>query len=377
MKKIKQKVYLLSILLSVGLIALLTYQWVHEAFDREKVAFQLHNPEIVKRKIKLYEGVVKIDLITIPTGIFIESLFFENPVVFNVTGIIWQKWGPNLPVSLEPGFVLTEKIETADHYTEQLIYERDLEGGAKLFGWYFEAHIRQFMNYTEFPFDHKQVELRLQPKQFQSNVVLVPDFDSYLTSDLLTDSFGIDERIILDGYELTDTYFDFLEQSYDTNFGFSDYIGTDHFPELSFNIHLQRSMQNAFVIYLFPIIIVLLLLFGTMLTVTSDGEKRERMDSSMNMIIASGSALFFILVLSHVELRDRFITSPIVYIEYFYLLSYGAIFYVAANSYMFSEVKSGTIASMLAYEDNLIAKAAFWPLLLLISNIFTYKIIFD
>ena len=36
----------------------------------------------------------------------------------------------------------------------------------------FEAHIRQSMDYTEFPFDHKKIELRLLPKQWQSNAVL-------------------------------------------------------------------------------------------------------------------------------------------------------------------------------------------------------------
>jgi len=96
---------------------------------------------------------------------------------------------------------LPEKIETADTYTEELIYEETLDGGEKLYGWYFEAHIRQSMDYTEFPFDHKKIELRLLPKQWQSNAVLVPDFDSYLKKDLLADSFGIDERIILDGYD--------------------------------------------------------------------------------------------------------------------------------------------------------------------------------
>ena len=374
---IKKSTYLFSFLLSVGLISLLTYQWAHEAFDREKVDYQLYSAEVVAQELAHYEKSKSTKLITIPTGIFIESFFFENPVVFNITGIIWQKWSLDLPASLEPGFVLPEKIETADTYTEELIYEETLDGGEKLYGWYFEAHIRQSMDYTEFPFDHKKIELRLLPKQWQSNAVLVPDFDSYLKKNLLADSFGIDERIILDGYDLTDTYFDYLRQPYDTNFGFPNYVGTEEFPELVFNIHLQRSVENAFIIYLFPIIIVLLLLFGTMLTVTSDAQKRERMDFNISMIIASCSALFFILVLAHVELRDRFITSPIVYIEYFYLLSYGAIFYVAANSYLFCEARSGMIGKLLAFEDNLLAKAAFWPSLLVIANLFTYAAIFD
>jgi len=374
---IRRKIFLFSLLLSGGLIVLLAYQWTHEANDQEKMEFQLHNAEIVAQELRRYEKSEYTKLVTIPTGIFIESFFFENPVVFNITGIIWQKWSPDLPDSLEPGFVLPEKIETADTYTEALIYEETLDGGEKLYGWYFEAHIRQAMDYTEFPFDHKKIELRLLPKQWQSNAVLIPDFDSYLKKDLLADSFGIDERIILDGYNLTETYFDYLRQSYDTNFGFPDYVGSDEYPELIFNIHLQRSVSNAFIIYLFPIIIVLLLLFGTMLTVTSDAQKRERMDFNISMIIASCSALFFILVLAHVELRDRFITSPIVYIEYFYLLSYGAIFYVAANSYLFCEARSGMIGKLLAFEDNLLAKAAFWPSLLLAANFFTYMSIYD
>lgn len=373
----KNASYFLSFLLSAIFSASLVYQWSHEASDVEKVNFQLHDAEAVAQRLSLYQKSGDTKLIHIPTGIFIESLFFENPVVFNITGIIWQKWSSDLPDSLEPGFVLPEKIETADTYTEDLIYEKTLDGGEKLYGWYFEAHIRQAMDYTEFPFDHKKIELRLLPKQWQSNAVLVPDFDSYHKEHLLADSFGVDRRLILDGYNLRETYFDYLGQSYDTNFGFPNYVGAAGFPELMFNIHLQRSVLNAFIIYLFPIIVVLMLLFATMLTVTSNSQKRERMDFNMSMIIASCSALFFILVLSHVELRDRFITSPIVYIEYFYLLSYGAIFYVAATSYMFSEAGSGRFGKLLTFEDNLLAKAAFWPSLLVIANCFTYWSIFD
>ena len=105
---IKKSAYLFSFLLSGGLISLLTYQWAHEAFDREKVDFQLHNAEVVAQELAHYEKSKSTKLITIPTGIFIESFFFENPVVFNVTGIIWQKWSPDLPASLEPCFVLPE-----------------------------------------------------------------------------------------------------------------------------------------------------------------------------------------------------------------------------------------------------------------------------
>jgi len=377
MQNMKQKIIESSAAISLALFLLLIFQWAHEAGDKEVEIFESHSPEILADRLDDFEQRFGEALIRIPTGVFVQSIYFENPVVFNVTGYLWQKWGSDLPSHLEPGFVLPERINTAGSYTEELVYQQELADGSTLFGWYFETNVRQSMDYSEFPFDHKRLEIRILPKQFQSQAVLTPDFDAYVLEDFSDSAFGVDERLILDGYSLTDTFFDYIKVSYDTDFGFPDYVGIKDFPELVFNIDLQRNIANAFVIYLFPIIVVLILLFGTMLTVTNDPLKRERMDFSMNMVIASCSALFFILILSHVELRSRFIAAPIVYIEYFYIISYVSIFYVALTSYLFLEHTPSRFSRLLAYEDNLYAKAFFWPMLLAIVNLFTFLIIFE
>ena len=80
---IRRKIFLFSLLLSGGLITLLAFQWTHEANDQEKVEFQLHNAEIVAQELRRYEKSEYTKLVTIPTGIFIES-FFSRTLWFSI-----------------------------------------------------------------------------------------------------------------------------------------------------------------------------------------------------------------------------------------------------------------------------------------------------
>ncbi len=79
--------------------------------------------------------------------------------------------------------------------------------------------------------------------------------------------------------------------------------------------------------------------------------------------LATASALFFIVLLAHIEVRQQFFDSPLVYIEYFYLIMYLAILLCALNAYAFS-ISEKKRFNLVMYRDNPIPKLAFWPLLL-------------
>jgi len=298
----------------------------------------------------------------IKTGLFIQSLKFFSATEVSLTGYLWQKYSnedtPYKPAKNEAGFIFPEQVSAS--VTEAY---RKIEGDEEVIGWYFEVTLRQPFDYSAYPFDHKTVWVRLWHKNFSQNVILTPDFESYQATGV-NDIFGIEENIVLGTWEREDTFFDYKLSNYDTNFGLSDYIGQQNFPELHFNIVVKRNFENAFIVYLLPLLLVAALLFASMLTISSKPDLTDKFGFSTSGFIAACSALFFVVLLAHIQLREQFAGTSIVYIEYFYILMYAILVLSTINTFLFT-IHADRWSNFIIYEDNLMAKVSFWPVLLL------------
>ncbi|SER58338.1 hypothetical protein SAMN05421690_104020 [Nitrosomonas sp. Nm51] len=313
----------------------------------------------------------------VKTGIFIQSLKFANSSDVALSGYIWQRYQDGIhdaikPAPSETGFVLPEQVNSGDTIAPQEAY-RVRVNDEEIIGWYFEATIRQPFEYKLYPFDHKTVWVRMWHYDFAKNIVLVPDFDAY-QSTAPDRIFGMEKSIVLGTWNRENTYFDYKPSSYDTDFGIADYIGQKDFPELHYNIIIKRKFENAFIIYLLPVLLVATLLFAALLTVSRNPDLISKHGFNTSGFIGACSALFFVVMLAHIQLREQFSGSGIVYMEYFYILMYIYLVIAVMNTYIFSM----NIARWLAfihYRDNLIAKVAYWPLTLTIIIIITEAII--
>jgi len=303
--------------------------------------------------------------IKIPTGIFIQSLRFVNSSDVHLTGYIWHRYTQGIndqykPAGDEVGFVFPEQVET-DSEPRRAYQHVDEEQKTETIGWYFEATLRQKFSYTTYPFDHKTVWIRMWPKHFNENIVLVPDFEAYKSTGL-TDTFGIDESIVLDAWEREDTYFSYRSYNYDTNFGIP-YIGQRGFPELHYNFVIKRRVSNALVVHLMPIFLVSALLFGSLLTVSDNSEMATKHGFDTTSVIAACSALFFVVMIAHVQLRREFAGSGMVYMETFYFVVYVMLVLAAAFTYLFASEGTQDVA-FFHEDDALTVKLLYWPLFL-------------
>ncbi len=305
-------------------------------------------------------------IIKLKTGIFIQSLEFFNSTEVNLTGYIWQHYTDGIhdtikPASGEVGFILPEQVNSGSDITPREVY-RYRTGADEVIGWYFEATLRQPFKYDTYPFDHKTVWVRMWPKEFSGNIVLVPDFQAY-TKTGVKDIFGIENDIVLGTWERQNTYFDYKLMEYDTNFGISHYVGQKGFPELYYNFVVKRKFENAFIVHLLPLFLVAALLFASMLTVSVNASLSEKLGFSTSGFIGACSALFFVVLLAHIQLREQFAGTTIVYIEYFYILIYALLVLATVNTFLFS-IHADRWSNIIVYEDNLIAKVLYWPFLL-------------
>ena len=313
--------------------------------------------------------------IYVPTGVFVQSIEFQSANNVSVTGYIWQKYSDDIiekypdliPDDETPGFILPEAIEPKISK-----YYRREEDNYKSIGWYFEAVLRQNFDYSQYPFDDKNVWLRLWHKNFDKNVILVPDFEAYNISLSPSSKPGLEKDFVLPGWNIERSFFQYRINSYNTNFGIKNYVRQEDFPELYFTVHIKRDFLNVFIGNLITPIVVVFLLFLIQWIVIKKTRKNQEIEFSALDIVAACSALIFIMIIDQINLRQKIITAGIIYIDYYYFILYLLIVAVAINGALFA---SHTNIRWIEYEGNLIPKLLYWPtflMLLLIVTLFVF-----
>ncbi|MBE9032899.1 hypothetical protein IQ266_24490 [filamentous cyanobacterium LEGE 11480] len=362
----KRQWWMISNAISIAFLTLTAIIWAYTANKYNPNTQQLTKPTEVEKYLS--KNFPNASQKRIPTGVFIQSLKFNNATEVNFTGYIWQLHSqylgkPNAKIPI--GFILPETVESGSNIQPKIVYRKPRGNNQEVIGWYFEATLKQKFDYDKYPFDHKTAWIRFWSSNFEQDTVLIPDFSGY-TATGQTDSFGWDRDIVLGHWQLLETYFDYHSQNYNSNFGLGAIRTQQARPELYFNIVLKRRFLNSFTVYILPLAIIACLIFATLMMISKDTERSSIFGMNTSGVIGVCSGLFFVVLVSQVQIREQFAGSRIVYIECFYPMMYIALLGVSINSYLFSLPNSGKnpLLNWINYEDNLRPKLLYWPLLL-------------
>ena len=257
-----------SALLSAALMGMIGFLWYEAVNEYVPHPGQLTNMAAVDAYLLRHPSGA--DRVLIPTGVFIQSLHFITASDVNIKGYIWQKYSDDVPKDITLGFTLPEQVLSSDTVITEA-YRRS-EGEGVVVGWYFDATLRQPFDYSRYPLDRHEVWLRMWHRDFDRNIVLTPDLGAY-DSTREGDTFGVDFEIVPGGWHIEETLFEYKDGNYDTDFGISNYVGQNDFPELYFTVIVSRGFVDAFVINLVPLLIVAGLLFAVLMISTSDPER--------------------------------------------------------------------------------------------------------
>jgi hypothetical protein len=335
--------------------------------DADRIDIPIYNQLDLDRYIGEYASQDHAEApLYIPTGVFVQSVEFQGSNDVLITGYVWQKYTDGLHDNLSRGFVMPE----GDNIYGEEAY-RHREGAVETIGWYFSTTLRQEFYYNKYPFDRQDIWLRLWHQDFAANVVLVPDFAAYVSTQPSA-LMGIENDFVLERWRLERSFFSYHENSYNANFGISDYIGQSNFPELYFNIGVQRDFVDAFISFMIPALIVLMMLFGVQIVLTQDPERMERYGGSIMELLGYSASLFFIAILAQINLRNQIAAPTLIYLEYFYFIVYVMIFLVSVNGIIFITTDRFWV---IEYKDNLIPKLLYWPfasLLMLLLTIYSF-----
>ena len=302
----------------------------------------------------------------IPTGVFIQSVKFHTPDEIQITGYIWQTYETGVHDSVTRGFLLPEAVSITGNskaaYTHQ-------SGNKEVVGWHIKAILRQKFDYFKYPLDHKTMAIQLLHPDFHQNVVLVPDLASY-DSTKPGETFGVDPEIMLGEWSLMESFYKYTPSDYDANFGIQDHVGQTEFPELTFNMVVERKFFNVIIKYLIPLFVVITLLFAIVMMTNADKSVIGLYDMKALKVLRSCASLFFLVLIGHIHLRQLLVNTPVVYLEYFYILGYMVILLVSFNAYLYTAKWS--LDSSFKEKNALLAQLLFWPVVLSASVAMTF-----
>lgn len=290
----------------------------------------------------------------IPTGVFVQSLEFNNSNEVVLTGYLWQRYHDDYHQGLSRGVIFPE----AAAVEMEPAYERR-SGRETIAGSHFKVTLRQHFDYSRYPFDEQSVWIRLWHQDIERNVILIPDLDAY---DRVNPEWlpGVAKDLVLKGWHLTRSFFDYRRNSYNADFGFERTRRLHEVPELYFDVGLKRNFIDPFISKLAPIVVVFLMLFSILITSSSKSDRVELLGFNASAIVASCSALFFVVLVSHIDIRSSLEAKELIYLEYFYFLAYLAILFVTVNSIIFTW---GIPIRFIQYKDNLLPKLYYWPVI--------------
>ena len=298
-------------------------------------------------------GSVAVPPVYVPTGVFVQSIEFSSANNVILTGYVWQKKVKDVQgdrTSLY-GLIFPE----AESLDLNKAYENE-----EVVGWYFTTTLRQQFDYSKYPFDREDVWIRLWPENFQENIVLIPDFGAY---DIIRPDSraGLERNFVLEGWKIQNSFFSYRTNSYNMNFGIEGYPRQRAFPELYFNVGLKRDFIDPFISDMIPIVIVAFLVFAVLMISTRQEEQIGLFGFSTSAVLGYCAALFFVLIVSHVHLRETLAARGIVYLEYYYFVMYAAVLVVSTDSILFA---SSVGPRFIHYKDNLVVKLLYWPTVL-------------
>jgi len=294
----------------------------------------------------------------VPTGIFLQSFEFLDTNNVEISGFVWQTYGPEIPDHIMRGVVLPEALDEAYQVEEAWRIEQD--DGTEQIGWYFSGTFRQNFDYRLYPFDRQDIWLRIWSPEPIEGVMPVPDFGAYrdLTPSTLP---GIDTQFVYGGWDPLNSEFSFDLIDYNTDFGLGyGYTGAPD-PELYFNLSVARDFLGPMLEHLVLEAAIAILLFFLLLLMAQDADLQDRVGLTIFDLIVAAGGLLFAVILDHNAIRGVVESQDLTYLEWFPLIL--DIFIVLVVLTAVLRVKRWRIP-VVGYSGDLMPVVAYWPALI-------------
>lgn len=295
----------------------------------------------------------------VPTGVFIQTMEILSPNNVAVTGYVWQRYARNIPKEVARGFALPDASDRT--ITEAY---RSSTADAETIGWYIKATVRQKFDYANYPLDQQEFRLRIWHSDLNRSIVLVPDLEAYKIIHPLARA-GIDFNFVLPGWAVNRTQFGSSPRIRTTTYGLN--AEGDAGSELAFDVVINRRIIEPMFSNLLPLTVSGFMVFALLLIV------KESTRGNVVQTLSAFSGLFFVIILSQLDLRRRVSGASILYIEYFYFVMYCTVVIAALTT-----LTNGYPGLFPGIErrEHFLPKLLYWPAILTAIAVITLVIFY-
>ena len=320
-------------------------RYARQVVDREGVTALLQR-EVTFQPGKSEKGLT--------LSIWIDSIDFIDSDDINLVGELWLDSSfPGLPPVYFPNATKT-------------LWE-PLNGSNR---WKFVTNIKQPFDYGSFPFDTKEMTLSVAANHRANSPILIPAFEHY--ADMTpTETPGLDVDIIgLGDWDIQESYFSYRMRP-DNHWAAVDPVkpALRNSATLQYKVLLKRQLVGPIISHIFPLLVVSFLVFCMLMLWTRQRDRQETWGFSPATVLKYCASLFFILVISHVSLRDSLNAKGMIFVEYFYFVTYLQLIFIAIAAILFTSHKR---LRWIQHRDGAPIKLLYWPLYLAMAVVVSF-----
>ncbi|HHL53141.1 MAG TPA: hypothetical protein ENJ39_07160 [Flammeovirgaceae bacterium] len=295
----------------------------------------------------------------IPTGIFIDELFVTDSYNMSLSGKIWQKWPVTHDLKDNTGFQFPQASPVGRSVHVELISKDKLDSATWLYTWKFNTTLRIFFDYNHYPLDQHYIDIKIVYPDITDNILLVPDFDSYKVLNPSSKP-GLNDNIFLPRFRIIGSYFSFSSSDLKSYFGQNLEKVNPEYSTLEYNIVIKRRFVTPFISFVIPFIIGAAIIFFLLYSLNKHKGDNDISGVTVMGVVQGMAALFFSMLLAHITIRNKIPTPHITYLEAFYFVIYVMIILLILVVVMYARSER---YKLLNYQNNLLAKVIYWPLL--------------
>src|SRR3990167_5747687 len=190
------------------------------------------------------------DGIIVPTTIYVESLAFPSDVSFLASGFIAQMYPKG--VDIKTGFIFP-KASALYEVSIKEIARVEMVDFTKII-WQFGVSITHDFSGVLFPFDTRELRIKLWPLEVEKQVVFLPDFASY-ESLYPPDTPGVNDSAAITGWRIEKSEF-----LYDPHYPYKRLAAVDNIT-YEFSILLARNFINSFLSHFLSVVLCTIVTF--------------------------------------------------------------------------------------------------------------------
>jgi len=290
----------------------------------------------------------------VPTGVLLQSFEFLNANNVEMSGFVWQEYGPEIPDHVLRGVVFPEALDEAYEAREAWRVEQD---GKEEIGWYFSGRFRQNFDYRLYPFDRQDIWLRIWSPEAVEGVLPVPDFEAY--RDLSPKSLpGVETQFVYGGWDPLRSGFTLDLIAYNVDYGLGYGFSRTPGPDLYFNLSVERDFLGPMLEHLVLEAAIAILLFFLLVLMDHDTDLQDRIGLTIFDLIVAAGGLLFAVILDHNSIRNVVESQGLTYLEWFPLTLDVFIVLVVLTAVL--RVKRWRIP-VIDYSGDLLPVVAYWP----------------